>query len=539
MSMRFLSLKTKVLLIALAMIVLPLGYYTAEKAEAQGFASLAGSLLGGLGGGDAVRIVSDTSESSITTALQNTLTRVFGGIASGELQSMNLKEMVLDPIAWNMAKQLQQQMTGDLLQWLGGELPGQNGKVPFVKNYTIKEGDILSEVMGRYLSEDMAGDAGGACNPEHSFRVRTAILNAYREDVNSAENGTALSCSDANTTGENREYSSLAHKLMSDFVECRDETCAFFEGRIESYQRALTAQNLEREIRSHSRGMEPQRVCKTINDPDGRPLQLCEIVNPLYLAGDNASFQLNQVPSLQLLQMDEFNEIVSGFMTRLTSEAVTGISSLANGIDFTGVLGLSGNPDYTNLLFGPDGGLSYIDSLVQDDVSQYQSFGTNPIEKALTVEQKNLSLQTFIVNEAGALETKTASNQVTYGTCYDLPLTPELKDALDNAKIGQQIASTAITILTTLNEQYASATDASTKNSAMSVYVSYKNQGLFSTEQKNQELQLTFIDYTFKIMVDQFKYDMAVEQQSCGGPFGYQGLISNDDSTNTQNGNGD
>jgi len=532
--MRFLLLKIKTLIVVVVMVVLPLGYFGAEKAEALSLGSLADSLLGGLGGGDAVRIVSDTSESSVTTAIQNTLSRVFGGIASGELQSINLKETVLDPIAWNMAKQLQQQMTGDLLKWLGGQLPGQNGESPFIKNYTATSKAIVSQAVGRYLTEDLAGDAAGTCNPEHSFRVRTAILNAYREDVNSAEKGTALSCSDATTLGDATKYTSLAHKLMGDFLGCRDETCAYFEGRIESYQRALNAQNLEREIRSHSRGMEAQRVCRTINDPDGRPLRTCEIVNPLYLAADNTSFQLTQVPSLQLLQMDEFNEIVSGFMTRLTNEAVTGISSLANDVDFTGVLGLSGNPDYTNLLFGEDGGLAYIDSLIQDDVSQYQSFGTSPIEQALTVEQKNLALQTFIADEVGALENKTISNQETYGSCYDLPLTPELKETLDNAKVGKQIASTAITILTTLNEQYTNATDASARNSAMSVYTSYKNQGLFSTEQKNQELQLTFVDYTLKIMVDQFKYDMAAEQQSCGGPFDYNGLLSSQD---TQNGN--
>ena len=530
MSMRSLSFKTKALLIALAVITLPISYYGAKEAEAQSTDDILQSILDAVGGGLKVSIVGNTSKPDTATALQGTLSRMFLGTAAGELESINLKEMVLDPIAWNLAKKLQQQMTGDVLKWLGGQLPGQNGKVPFVKNYTKNNQDILSQVMGRYLTEDMAGDAAGTCNPEQSFNVRTAILNAYREDVNSAESGTALSCSDASTTGNVQQYSSLAHKLMSDFLECRDETCAFFEGRIESYQRALNAQNHEREIRSHSRGMEPQRVCREVEDSNGRPYQECEIVNPLYLAADNASFQLNQVPSLQLLQMDEFNEIVSSFMTQLTNEAVTGISSLANGIDFTGVLGLSGNPDYTNLLFGSDGGLSYVDSLTKEDVSQYQSYGTNPIEGALTVEQKNLSLQTFIVNEVTALETKTASNQTTFGSCYDLPLTTELKDTLDDAKVNMQIASTAVTILTTLNQQYTNSTDASTRSAAVSTYVSYKNQDLFSTEQENQNLELTFIDYTFATMVDQFKYDMAVEQQSCGGQFDYDGLISDNDS---------
>ena len=524
--MRFLLLKIKTLLVVVVMVVLPLGYFGAEKAEALSLGSLADSLLGGLGGGDAVRIVSDTSESSVTTAIQNTLSRVFGGIASGELQSINLKETVLDPIAWNMAKQLQQQMTGDLLKWLGGQLPGQNGEVPFVQNFSEHYADILDNVAGEVI---FGGDLSGLCSEEENFKAKQKAFESYTE---SRSKQAIFSCNDENLASNNE---SLLTRMFKGTVNC-DGNAICVNYKADKHLALTQANAIANENRAldYSKGMKPQRVCKVINDPDGKPRQLCEIVKPLSVDADTVSFQLGQVPSLQLLQMDEFNEIVSGFMTRLTNEAVTGISSLASGVDFTGVLGLSGNPDYTNLLFGADGGLAYIDSLIQDDVSEYQSFGTSPIEQALTVEQKNLALQTFIADEVGALETKTISNQETYGSCYDLPLTPELKETLDNAKVGKQIASTAITILTTLNEQYTNATDASARNSAMSVYTSYKNQGLFSTEQKNQELQLTFVDYTLKIMVDQFKYDIAAEQQSCGGPFDYNGLISSQD---TQNGN--
>jgi len=278
MSMRFLSFKTKILLVALAMIILPIGYYNTEKAEAQSIASLAGSLLGGLGGGgDTVRIVSDTSESSITTALQNTLTRVFGGIASGELQSINLKETVLDPIAWNMAKQLQQQMTGELLQWLGGELPGQNGEVPFVQNYSEFYGDLLDDVAGEVI---FGSDLKGLCSEEQEFKARQKAYNAY---IKSRSNQEIFSCNDNALASSNNE--NLLTKIFKSTVNCDGTSiCAGYKAENHLALRQANAVANENRILDYSRGMKPQRVCKVINEPDGSPRQLCEIVNPPYLA---------------------------------------------------------------------------------------------------------------------------------------------------------------------------------------------------------------------------------------------------------------
>jgi len=529
--MKLLKSKTTILLIVLAVFAVAHFEFNARKAEAQDIGSVTSDLLktlsGDSGGGDVIKIVSDTSTTAVTTALQNTLARVFDGISSQQLESMNLKEMVLDPIAWNMGKELQKQMTGELLKWVGGQLPGQNGEVPFVQNYTQNEKDIFNSVMGEYLSEGGGGGGlAGICNPEDSFDARTAILNSTLADVRRAEGGSSLSCqSQQSATDDLRGYSSLAHKIMGDFLECRDETCAYFEGRTDSYLRVQNAQESEKEIREYSRGMKPQRVCRDVNDIDGKPKQVCEIVNPLFLASDNLSFQLTEVPSLQLLEMDEFSEIVSSFMTQLTNEAVTGISSLANNVDFTGVLGMSGNPDYTNLLFGSDGGLSYVDSLIKEQPPKNQGGNTNnPIYESLVTELENLSMQTFIFNEVSALKKKTEDNKLLYGTCYDLELTTELTKALSDATANIQISSTSVAILNTLNEQYTKAANSSVANSVMSTYITYRNQGIFKTKQQNLELKTTFIDYTFKTMVEQFKYAISSEQQSCGGDFDYEGV---------------
>src|SRR5690606_7170621 len=119
-------------------------------------------------------------------------------------------------------------------------------------------------------------------------------------------------------------------------------------------------------------------------------------------AADMTSFNLVEMPGLQLLNMDEFNEIASNLMNNLANQALQGL---------TGVLGLSGNPEYSSNVFGPEGNLSYVDALIQDNVTAYQTGMPNPISESLKVEQQYYSIQSYILNEIKELEDKLADNE--------------------------------------------------------------------------------------------------------------------------------
>ncbi len=77
-----------------------------------------------------------------------------------------------------------------------------------------------------------------------------------------------------------------------------------------------------------------------------------------------------------------------------------------------------------------------------------------------------------------------------------------------------------------LDQQYTGATDAATRNAALSTYNTYKTQGFFHTNYEIQEIQITFIDLEFAQLVEKFKYDTAVERQQCGGSFDYDGILT-------------
>lgn len=526
------SMKSRILITTVTTIVAlgSWGVFFTPKANAQleaiGSAvggavnNLLGSVLGESEFGvQTVRIISDASESAVTTAIKSTLSALAGEQMSDALSQLLFKEQVLDPAAWGIAKQMQQQLTSELLKWLGGQQPGQNGEVPFVQNYSNHYQNIADQVAAQFIYNEKAG-AAGQCEvsspekEEEVHRVVTALGNSYASDRQKALYGGALQCEKEEAKSS---YKNTVSRLLGDALECRDETCAYFAARKEQADRTDWQIKIEGENLQISGGMKAKKICSTVAGPNGVPRPECLITSPLSLMNDIISFNLAEIPGLQMLNMDEFNEISSNLMSNLTNQALQGL---------TGVLGLSGNPNYSQNIFGADGSLSYADAIARDSVTQYQVGGTSPVKAQLAIEQQYAGLQTGILSEISNLESKLDSNFNEFPTCFDLELTNELKKIKEDAVINFNIASTTITILTVLDQQYDGSTDANVRNSVVTTFAQYRNQGIFHTTLQNQDLKISFIDISFAKMVDKFKYDTATERQRCGGSFDYSGVLT-------------
>lgn len=512
--------KPIIYILSLSSVVFSLFFFYSHPAKAQ-FEFL-GDILNQFIGTNVqnVRIIGDNSEASLTTAIKTTLSAITGERTSNALEQLVFKEQVLDPAAWGVAKKLQQQLTGDLLKWLGGQQPGQNGEVPFVQDYSEYYQGVVDQVAADYIYNDKAGAASGQCatsDPEKEHRVLVALRNSYVSEKQKAEGGGALRCEES----DNDSYKNATDRLLGDFLTCKDEACATFAGWGEMAWRAENALEAERQMLTISRGMKPQRVCQTVTNSNGTQQTECPLINPPFLAADTTSFNVVQMPGFQLLNMDEFNEIASNLMNNLANQALQGL---------TGVLGLSGNPSYSQNVFGVEGNLSYVDALVRDDISRYQTGSESPIKPTLDIEIQFFGIQSNILSTIGELEAKLAENKEQFSSCFDLELTDRLKEIKTKASTDATISSTTIAILTVLNTQYnAATTDAATRNTVLVTYADYKNQGFFHTTYQIQELQISFVNLEFARLVDKFRYDMALERQSCGGDFDYDGILDDND----------
>ena len=64
------------------------------------------------------------------------------------LEALILKEFTLDSLARNQAQKLQQQLTSDMIKMIGGQLPGQNGEIPIIQNYSDHYLQVMDEAAG-------------------------------------------------------------------------------------------------------------------------------------------------------------------------------------------------------------------------------------------------------------------------------------------------------------------------------------------------------------------------------------------------------
>jgi len=467
---------------------------------------------------DAVRIIEDVTSNAINLESIKDLTNLVTSIQ----KTLEDKEFTGDPLVWLAKEQAQQQLSGNFIKFLGGQLPGQNGQSPIIKNYSERLQQTIDAVSGEVI---FGRELTGLCSEEEDFLVQRDAYNHFlkskEEEINQCD------------ASESNNQVGVLEKMFRKNAGCNDLNCASYKGQTALAERQAQAVANDLKVFDYTRGMEPTRVCKTINDPDGYPRRICEIVNPPSLLPDSTSFVLGELPALQLLNMDELNEVVSNFMSNLTNQAITG---------FSGVLGLSGDPNYGQNVFGPDGNLSYADALASDDISQYQKLGENPIKRALETQIEYELLLKQVLDTIQAVEDKLAANTEEFPNCFDMELdrdfnvneeTYNLAQEKAAAEANLQVSSTTKAVLQLLDSQYDNATDNNVKTSVLSSFFDYQTQGVFRNEFDNSDFETTYIKLDLAIMVDKFKYDMATEKFNCGGEFDYEGIIDNDTSTST------
>lgn len=475
--------------IVVILLFLPVGLSGIQNAHAL--------LGGGLGG--AVRIIEDVSTTNVTNSIKNTLSNVLNGIIAEAQQSLTFKEFTLDPIAWNMSKQLQQQLTADTIAWVNS---GDDGKPNFITNYSEHYENIADEVAAEFIFGEATD---GLCSERASFEVQAALLRDYTEDIK-GEKG--LECSlDENGGNLSNGSQHPLNVVMETFTNCaNDPLCARLSNRAELLNKIATRQENEKQVLDYTRGFKPQRVCRSATNANGSGVEECDLVTPPSLIPDSVSFQVAEMPGLQLLNTDEFNEIVSGFMSNLTNQALGSIN---------GLMSLGGNEEFSNNSFGPNGNLSYIDALVQDDVANQQSFTNNPIESALRAELRYQDLQEEILDEVVSLENRLANADNELGSCFDLELDGDLVAAGSSAIRNLEISSTTLAILMVLNTQYENSEDGNVRNAVLTTFREYEAEGYFRTQFENQDLELSFINFEFAEMVDEFTSETDSEIRGC------------------------
>src|ERR1035437_6095847 len=148
-----LKIGQKIAVIILALVMVFGSYAQPKPAQASGVPVV--TILS-----DALKVISNVYDSLIKT---------YNQISSALENKMWIKEYVLDPIAWVVAKDLIQNITDETITWIN---TGANGKPAYIQNPTTFFNGIADQATSAFLADD--GPLSSLCSPI-SLNVRLAI----------------------------------------------------------------------------------------------------------------------------------------------------------------------------------------------------------------------------------------------------------------------------------------------------------------------------------------------------------------------------
>jgi hypothetical protein len=394
-----------------------------------------------------------------TNFIKNSISSAESLIQSEILRALSLKDLTLDKIAWDYAKKLLAESTAITIDWVNKG--GENGEPLYVQNYTIsynRESDrIFAQVnapdnyaqLCAPLQQPVQVFVDQAYRNARSFRERTQCT----EDVGGIGASVEVMFKDGFQSWF-RITSNPANNIYGAAVLAVGNAEAVVTQERDNFKTAAIAGN----------GIPGVRDCSS---------GTCLYTTP----GSAISAQLNHkltIPDQILIAADEIDEMIGNLFSKLTNEAMTGVS---------GLLGLSdsANPNGTAAVknetvnWGTGGDIAYIDEAILSET------------EFLAIHKKALT------DIAKVLERSASCSRAS-------DVTDDLEGHIDD--IGTTTKNSTITIaaLTIARDEFRASPSAQTKIAATEAFTKLTQAGLIhyrggALEAVRQELSEKRVDF--------------------------------------------
>lgn len=238
--------------------------------------------------------------------------------------SSELREYVLDGLAWELANQALEQMTDDIVTWINS---GFNGSPAFIQDPGRFFTNIADQVAGRFL-EEIGG--GFLCSP-FSADIRIALEIGYYSASGRSDLQDRYACrfTDAIDNVEaflDNQFSGNALRNLFE-ITARPQNNPYLlalDLQQELDGRIFGQLEGERQLLNWNGGFLSRRECLADEE---EPNCTGDIITP----GDTIQNQLNDSLGIgrdRLLVADDINEIIGALMNQLVSQALGGARGL-------------------------------------------------------------------------------------------------------------------------------------------------------------------------------------------------------------------
>ncbi len=414
----------------------------------------ADAVLGGLLGGGS--IVLDPSN-----LIKNTITAAEQGLASGLMQSLNLKEFTLDGIAWSLAKKVLGQTVASVVDWVNS---GFNGKPAFITDYDQYYLDAQDRAANDFIDQS---NFTQLCQPLQT-PVRFIVDRVYREARDYRERS-QCTFSDSNgsldafisgdfKSGGWSAWFSLVSNPQNNIYGAAAISINAAQSSVEN------AKDIAKTEAQNGQGFLSDKRC----EKNGK----CTIVTPGSVIGHYLDFSLT-VGDRVLIQSDQINEVIGSLFSKLGSQALTGSN---------GLLGLSysqggASPSYVSQFsnetatFGATADARFLTDAITLQ-TQYQ----NVFAKAAN------DLDSMLASFGTTTTTTGSTTQISGNFCSEL--VPIVKDALtlQNKYDGEtSTTQSIIDILNLLLESFNQSSDANIKTVVVQQFQKLQGDGTLHT----------------------------------------------------------
>lgn len=273
----------------------------------------------------------------------NTITKAASVAIEFAITNFNIKENVLDGIAWALAKTAVQQATKSIVRWINS---GFQGSPSFIQNPEAFFLDVADRVAGDFI---YGSDLDFLCSPIQ-FNVRVALATKQFQDF----------------------------EPICRLTDVISNVQGFYEGNFQAggwpawFQAvnsstdlpagALVAANAEMTLRIQRKtGIEEHKLdwgsgffsWEECYEEEGT--EYCETLTPGHVIAETLNFHLT-TGERSLIEADEINEIISALFAQLGQQVITGMGGLFG----------------TSRSYG--GRSSYLDQLEEDSATRDETF---------------------------------------------------------------------------------------------------------------------------------------------------------------------
>lgn len=455
--------------------------------------------------------VGNTTWQAKVTAFKNTVTAAATTATAGSVASLAIKENILDPIAYMLAKTFLRQMVSSIVNWINS---GFQGSPAFVTDLDGFLRSVADSAIGEFIYNDPS--LNFLCSP---FQLDIKIALATQYSNTRPENfqpQCTLSDVVDNVDGfMSGDFSQGNWGSMIELVQTpvNNPTGAYIAAQSEAYVRIIDNQGKEIKKLDFGNGFFSMEICDVAEKQSGAKPN-CTIGTPGSVIANSINKALGAGQD-ELIAADEINEIFNALFAQLAQKAISGVF---------GLLGVGGNSVYKDNSYGFGNNGSYLDAIAELDASTTvpaDPSGQSIIDQALVDEQRFLTLQNQIISRINAIENNYNNTKISLQTqsCnFSVAFPQTLTDERDDAEQKAAIATTAIGILTVLKNAYDNAADVNEQLETVQEYTRLRQQGIFHDSLTNVQLDL-HIEYELDsdIAALQTQLDAAVRRCNSGG----------------------